>query len=896
MTIRNLEYLFRPKSIAVLAEPGKHGYYPEVVLRNLTAGGYAGNVTAIDVKKHWLLDIGRPPGIGKLDTVPELAITCTPLEDVPRIVSQLGALGTRAVIVGPARIRPGTDVAGLRTAILDAARPHMVRILGAGSGGVIVPGQKLNASNAPVGVATGKIALVAQSADIAAAVLDRAASQGVGFSTVIHLGNSIDIDLADALDWLAIDPATEAILVQFDHVGNGRKFMSAARAAARNKPVVAIRSPGAETASTATPNCSTDQIYEAAMRRAGWVRIVTLEGLFEAAEALAWVRMPRGENLAILANGRGLGRIAADAFLHEGGRLTEFSPTTRATLAKLLHQSTRLSNPLAMAADTSPELWATALTTVLADPATDAVLTVSSPTAFNNSAEIAQAICAVAARSDLNIFTCWTGGASMLAARQVAAACNVLSFDAPEKATLVFQRVVSYARNRELLAQLPASQRGDFRPDDKLARNAVAESIALGNELMPLRQARRLLQAYRIAAIEPVTVASIENAANVANEIGYPVDLDLTLNHVTQTLAAPLIVPGLRSAEEVRIAARGLRSRVRTEQPTARVSGYRLRPGAPRSGIPPLRLGIADDPVFGPIIYLGLSNTLAHRNSGCAVALPPLNHALAHDLVARAGIIDDVHEEQRAPLESTICDAIVRLSQLLTDIDEVASVELDPLHVEATSVVAVNFRLHLEHHLRRSGFRRFAIRPYPKELETQLDWDGGSLLIRPIRPTDDAALGELISSLDTDDARMRFFGTMRGLPPSQLARFTQIDYDREMALVAVERIVQGNDGNIGSPRLLGEVRVVADPDNHAADFAIVVRSGLKGKGLGRLLLQNIIDYARQRGITELRGETFAENLRMQRLAEQLGFVLSNSSDPGTVNLRLTLQPTGAASR
>jgi acetyltransferase len=675
--------------------------------------------------------------------------------------------------------------------------------------------------------------------------------------------------------------------------------MSAARAAARNKPVVAIRSPGAEAAHAATPNCSTDQIYEAAMRRAGWVRIVTLEGLFEAAEALAWVRMPRGENLAILANGRGLGRIAADAFLHEGGRLTEFSPATRTTLAKLLHQSTRLSNPLAMAADTSPGLWATALTTVLADPATDAVLTISSPTAFNNSAEIAQAICAVAARSDLNIFTCWTGGASMLAARQVAAACNVLSFDAPEKATLVFQRVVSYARNRELLAQLPVSQRSDFQPDDKLARGAVAESIALGNELMPLRQARRLLQAYCIAASEPVTAASIENAANAANEIGYPVDLDLTLNHVAQDVSAPLIVPGLRSAEEVRIAARGLRSRVRAEQPTARVSGYRLRPGAPHSGIPPLRLGIADDPVFGPIIYLGLSNTLAHRSRGCAVALPPLNHALAHDLVARAGIIDDVPEQKRAPLESTICDAIVRLSQLLTDIDEVATVELDPLHVEATSVVAINFRLHLEHHLRRSGFRRFAIRPYPKELECHLDWDGGSLLIRPIRPNDDAALGELITSLDTDDARMRFFGTMRGLPASQLARFTQIDYDREMALVAIERITKGNNGNdvtAASPRLLGEVRVVADPDNHAADFAIVVRSGLKGKGLGRLLLQNIIDYARQRGITELRGETFAENLRMQRLAEHLGFTLNSGSDPGTVNLRLALQAAGVASR
>jgi acetyltransferase len=328
---------------------------------------------------------------------------------------------------------------------------------------------------------------------------------------------------------------------------------------------------------------------------------------------------------------------------------------------------------------------------------------------------------------------------------------------------------------------------------------------------------------------------------------------------------------------------RGLRNSARERHPGSRISGYRLRPSAARSGIGALRLGVADDAVFGPIIFFGPAASAASRGDGVVAALPPLNLALARDLIARSRFAADAADSERTALESAAATALVRLSQLLADIDEVVGLELDPLHVETSGVVALDARIRIEKRGRRLGFRRFAIRPYPKELEQRIDWDGRKLLIRPIRPEDETTLGDLLNSLEPEDARMRFFGAMRSLPRSQLARFTQIDYDREMALVAIER------GSDGVERSLGEVRTVVDSANASAEFAVVVRSDLKGKGLGRLLLKSIIDYSRSRGTAELRGETLAGNLRMQHLAQDLGFRLTTGADARTIDLCLPLR-------
>jgi acetyltransferase len=890
MTVRNLEFLFHPKSIAVVAEPDEPGNYAAVVLRNLAAAGFAGPVASIAAKTRSLFGMGKHLRIDEIEIAPDLAIVCAALPDVPQIIAKLGARGTRAVIVGPLLRDTLNDsqVLEARKAILDAARPFLMRVLGPGSGGVIVPASGLNASVAPVTAVAGKIALITQSAAIAAAVLDRAESKNIGFSSVLHLGTGIDVDLADALDWLAADPDTEAILVQFDTVAGGRKFMSAARAAARNKPVVAIRNGGngrgnREGARTASRPFIADDVYEAALRRAGWVRIDTMEDMFDAAEAMARVRPMTGERLAIVANGRGLGRIAANTLLRTGGRLAMPAPETAQQLATLLHNGAPVANPLALPADITPARWAAALALVIADPATDAVLTVCSPSPFAPGAEVAAAICEVAQHARCNVFTCWVGGNAMQEAQRIAAAHGVLGHDSPEKAIAIFRGIVNYERNRNLLVQLPPSVAEDFSPDDVRAHAIIAEAIELGADVLPSRLARPLLEAYGIAAVEYPLAGSVDAAILTADEIGYPVDLGLVLAGGGDSHA---LATGLRSPADIRAAVRNLRGNAREQRPGMRVSGYRLRPGVAGGAGVALRLGVADDPIFGPVIFLGPASG-SGRADDLVVGLPPLNRALAEDLVERSGFAGDAGGEQRATLETALATALVRLSQLLTDLDQVTGIEIDPLHVEPGGVVAFDARIRIERRGRRLGFRRFAIRPYPRELEQVLTWQGRRLLIRPIRPEDETTLADLIASLKAEDARMRFFGTMRKLPRSQLARFTQIDYDREMALVAIER------GDDGVERSLGEVRVVADPDNTVADFAIVVRSDMKGKGLGTLLLARMIDYCRSRGTGEMFGETLSGNLRMKSLARDLGFTLKAGADLSTVELRLPLHPPAA---
>jgi acetyltransferase len=343
----------------------------------------------------------------------------------------------------------------------------------------------------------------------------------------------------------------------------------------------------------------------------------------------------------------------------------------------------------------------------------------------------------------------------------------------------------------------------------------------------------------------------------------------------------------LCSPADIEAAVRALRAAVRHAHPGQRVHGYRLRRSAVRRIVPPLRIGVAEDKVFGPVIYLGPS---VHAGDGrIVVGLPPLNLNLAQELVARSRFAEDAPADRRDALEAAASNALVRLSQLLTEVDEVVAIDIDPLNVEPDGVVALETAVHVEKRGRHLGLRRFAIRPYPKELERAVAWQGRQLLLRPIRPEDENTLGDLLTSLAAEDSRMRFFDTMRKLPRTQLARFTQIDYEREMALVAIER-----DAN-GGERSLGEVRVVADPDNVVADFALVVSSALKGKGLGQLLMASIIDYARSRGIRELHGETLASNRRMQNLARHCGFSVQAGSDPGTLNLRLVLHEKPPAS-
>ena len=889
MTIRNLDFLFRPKSVAVIVEKEHPGQYEDIVLRNLQEGGFDGPVMRVTARKRSRFKIGPRVRLAKMEVIPELAIICTRLEIVAEIIAQLGEQGTRAVIVAPSiRERlPASEAAETRKAILQAARPYALRVLGSRSGGLLVPSIGLNASVSPIAILPGRIALITQSTAIASAIVDQATSKGIGFSSVVHLGEGLDVDLADALDWFATDSDTDRILVQFDTLEGGRKFMSAARACGRNKPIVAIRNKRSASARPAYLPFDPDEVYDAALSRSGWVQVATLGEAFEAAQAMARLKPMVGDRLTILANGNGLGGIAADVLRAGGGKLAILEPETLQQLAVLLRTEMPLGNPLALPASVCAADWAKVLKQVLADPNTHALMTVYSPSPFASSSDVATEVGLAAQTATQNIFSCWVGGDSMKAAQQIADAFGLLSHTSPEQAVAVFVGLVKFYHNRELLRQMPPSMPEGYSIDLDTARAAVAEGLEARTRLLSPRLSRKLLQAFGIEVVEYSLAGSAEAAIEVANQLGYPVDLGLVL---ANAVPFDTLSKNLQSPAEIHMAIRSLRQKARNQWPGIRLTGYRLRRSMPRSGVAPLRIGVAVDRLFGPVIYLGPSSLSPSRSGRFVVGLPPLNLTLARDMVLRSGLGEeqsglDGSAAVRATLEANASMALVRLSQLLSDIDEVVDIDLDPLHVETAGVLALQARVWIEGRTRRLGSQRFAISPYPKELERQIKWGREKLLLRPIRPEDEQLLGQLLETLTPEDSRMRFFVLVRGQTHLQLARFSQIDYDREMSLVVIRKPGRPDQ------QVLAEARLSADADNEQADFAIVVSSLCSGRGLGRMLLQQLIEYARVRGIARLHGETLIENKRMQQLAESLGFQTQRGADPATLNLYLTLRET-----
>lgn len=813
MTIRNLRFLFRPRSLAIVGSFGVADSVGAVLLRNLRAGGFAGAIMPVTGDPPAAGALTTYASIGKLPAAPDLTVICTAMADVPRLIAEIGERGGKAVLVGSPR-RPAASADAerrLRARMLNAARPQLIRILGPASAGLMLPHLGLNASLSHVGVAPGRVAFVSQSATLASAVVDWANARRIGFSCVLHLGNNVDVDLADVLDYLAGDSQTSSIVCHFDAVGNGRKFMSAARAAARNKPVLALRPDGQ--ARQRVPAAAA--VYAAALSRAGTLRVASTDNLFEGIEVLARAQPLRGTRLTIIANGTTPARLATDRLMRGGGGLAQLSPQTAATLAASFPVRASAANPIVLAADSPPERYALAIGAALADSASDAVLLIHVPTAFASSSAIAAAVAQTAEGSGRNVLSCWLGGDSVADARRIATAAGVLAYDTPEQAVGVFLGIVQYQRNQELLLQAPPSQATAFVVDLDAARAATAAAVAAGGRRLTGSEAESLLAAYGI---------------------------------------------GLASA-----------------------SGGDT--SAPPSGVRELCLGVAGDAVFGPLILFGQGGLGSATSADLAVALPPLNSVLARELIGRTHVGQSLAGPDR-PHEADVealCLTLMQVSQLITDLEELSELTLDARLTSDSGVLVSHAAVTVTPPGRRRGWRRFAIRPYPKELEERVSWRGSEILLRPIRPDDEIAIGRLVASLDSEDLRHRFFMNLRQLPRAQLARLTHIDYDRQMAFIAVD----GQDDAGQTP--LGEVRAAINPDNRSAEFAIALRSDLKGRGLGRILTRKIIDYCRGRGIEEICGEIECSNMRMLRLARGVGFALRTLPDESTVEFRLPLQ-------
>lgn len=884
MTIRNLDSLFDPASVAVIGASSRPGSVGATVWRNLRNGGYAGARYALN-PKYRELD-GEPvyASVDALPQAPELAVVCTPAATVPGLIAQLGALGTRAAIV----ISAGLDAAQ-KQAILDAARPYLLRVLGPNCIGALAPHIGLNASFAHLDARPGELAFVSQSGALVTAMLDWARARDIGFSHFISLGEQADVDFGDLLDFLASDAKTRAILLYVESVQASRKFMSAARAAARNKPVIVVKagrsSAGGRAAASHTGALAgSDIVFDAAIRRAGMLRVNTLQDLFLAAETLAHFRGNLADTLTVLTNGGGAGVMAADAAAALEVPLSELSADTLRRLDGELPSGWSHGNPVDIIGDAPVERYQAALRVLADDKPGGAVLFVHAPTAIVPSLEIARAMLPLARHQPPWLMGCWLGDTAVVQARTLFREGGIADYATPEVAVRAFAMLRSYRHNQAQLMQTPDGAAPEaVNPD--AARAIVAQALAAGRDWLSEPEAKALLSAYAIPVVETRRCEpQPEAAAQAAQAIGFPVALKILSPDITHKSDVGGVALHLENEDAVRSAATSMLARVRAAKPDAHIDGFSVQAMVDRPQSQELIVGASVDSVFGPVILFGEGGTAVELLADRAIGLPPLNRPLARALIERTRVARRLAGYRgRPPADRAAIEAVlIAISQLLADVPQVAELDINPLIADAAGVIALDARVRLDARA-PAGVSHFAIRSYPQQLIERVQWEGRDLLLRPIRAEDEAQHLEFLASLDPEDVRLRVFNSRRHIEHSELARLTQIDYERESAFVAVECVD-------GVERTLGVARALSDPDNIEAEFGIIVRSELKGGGLGLLLMNKLIRTLREQGTQFLMASVLTGNRRMLDLAQDLGFErLPAKPGDDTREIRLALQ-------
>ena len=722
-------------------------------------------------------------------------------------------------------------------------------------------------------------------------VVDWATHRGIGFSHVVSLGNMADVDFGDMLDYLAADQHTRSILLYIESIPDARKFMSAGRAAARNKPVIVIKSGRNEASARAAAShtgalAGSDAVYDAAFRRAGMLRVYDLAELFDALESLASGLRITGDRLAILTNGGGIGVLATESLVDQGGVLAELSDATVDSLNASLPPIWSHSNPVDIIGDATGERYTAALEALLADPGKDAVLVLNCPTAVADSLEAARAVVSVLEKHRrAPVLTSWLGEGAASEARQLFAEKRIPTYETPGQATRAFMHAVAYRRNQELLMETPPSVSEGYDPDTAEARRLMDVALADGREWLTEPEATAVLTAYRIPVVESLRAATPKEAAKAAESLGGRVAVKILSSDITHKSDVGGVRLNLRDPAAVRKAAEEMLENVSLVEPDAAIGGFTVQRMARIGDAHELIVGIADDSVFGPVLLFGAGGTAVEVLQDKAIGLPPLNMVLARDMIGRTRVCRQLQGYRNRPAADidAIALTLTRLSRLATDCRQLHELDINPLLANEAGVLALDARIRVRP---APETRRLSIRPYPRALEKTLRLkDDREILLRPIRPEDEPLLQDMLDRSTPEDVRLRFFSPLRRLSHQAAARLTQIDYDREMALV-----VEAPDPDLDRNTIWGVVRVAADPDNVAAEFAVMVRSDLKGFRLGRHLMTEILDYARSRGIGTVYGEVLRENMAMLKLADRLGFSRENDPDePGVIRVSIRLR-------
>lgn len=898
MTIRNLEYAARPESIAVLGASKREASVGRVVFENIMSGGFEGPVWPVNPKYGEVLGQRCYSSVSELPAAPDLAIVVTPAGTVPGLVAELGAKGCKAAIVITAGV---TRESGLRQAMLDAARPNLFRIIGPNTVGLMIPPLRLNASFAHMAARPGNIALLSQSGAIATSLIDWAEENNIGFSHIVSLGDMADVDVGDWLDLLAGDHRTRAIVMYLESITNPRKFMSAARAAARIKPVIAVKSgrhaQSAEAAATHTGALSgADRVVDAALRRAGIVRVGDLAELFDAAEITARFAPLDRARVGIITNGGGAGVLAVDQLIDCRGELAALSPATVGRLDAELPPIWSRANPVDIIGDAPPERYRTAVAAVAADADVDAIMVLNCPTGLASPVEAAGAVAGQAKSGRINgkpVLTCWLGEHTAREGRRILQDAGLASFETPADAAKAASYLSDWSKAQKALGRVPSSRSEDAFLDKEAVLAVLRQAGTEGRRMLTEPEAKTVIGACGICVPETVIARSQDEARVAAKRLlekGGQVAVKLLSKAVSHKSDVGGVVLGLETADAAADAALAITERVRRLRRDADVQGFAVQPMVVRRHAQELILGMSRDPVFGPVILFGAGGVAVEIMNDTAVALPPMDDVLAGDLIERTRIgrllagFRDREPADRASLSA----ALNGLSQLIVDFPCIEAVDINPLLADAAGSIALDARIEIDPaRVDEPGPNpSLVIRPYPAGWEKEITAGDDRFLVRPIKPADVALYPAFMDRVSSEDIRLRFLAPRRHFSDEMLKRLTQLDYDRDIAFVALQ-------ADTGALAAVG--RLSCDPDRTWAEYALLVRSDMQGRGLGWMLLHHMLGYARSEGLRRIEGIVLAENQRMLAMCRGFGFRLErHPEEQGVMRAVLDLDPLPAA--
>ncbi len=874
MSIRNLDKMFRPQSVAVIGATDKPHSVGAALMTNLLRDGFKGPVVPINPHAAAVHGIMAYKDVASLPLTPDLAVIATPPDTIAALLTQLGSRGTRAAVILTAGFAEGEASVGKERAaqMRAAARPHLLRIVGPNCLGIAVPGIGLNATFAPAPLLPGNIAFLTQSGAMATTVLDWALPRGIGFSAIVSMGDMSDVDFGDLLDYFVFDEATHAVLIYAEAITQARKFMSAARRAARIKPVIVVKSGRAEEGARAAAShtgalAGADVVYDAAFRRAGMLRVNEVEELFDAAATLARMSPQRGNRLAIVTNGGGAGVLATDRLIEAGGKLATLAPETIAKLDAMLPATWSRANPVDIIGDADDQRYANAVSALMEDANNDALLVAYCPTAIVSPAQAAKGLVGVLAQpggTKKNIFACWMGAATVGEGRDQLVAAGIPDYETPERAVRAFMYLVNYRKSQDLLLETPASAVPSAKVDVARAQELIREALADQREWLDPAEVAAFLSCYGIPFARTEAVPDAKAAAQVAASIKAAVALKIRSRDVVHKSDVGGVALNLSTPQEVEAIAKRMIETVSGKLPKARLEGFIVQEMVHRVGAYELIAGVSTDATFGPVILFGQGGTAVEILRDKSLELPPLNTALARAQIERtriAALLKGYRDRPAADIDGVV-NVLMQLSRIVSDHAEVSEIDINPLLCDAQGVIGVDCRIRVR--TAQDGTTRMAIGPYPQQRESDVQaLDGSSYRVRPIKPEDEPALRRFADEVDTADLWHAFFAPLRERTHETAARLSQIDYDREMTLVAWE-----------GQRIAGLARSVADPDREQSECAVIIRADLREKGLAGKLLEALLRALTAQGIGQAVLVFPADRARMVNLSRDLGFTLA----------------------